>query len=120
VNTNWRDLGYTVGDGWKLIFYPEGGPAGSRVHQRVLGPGLDDLRGLLGGRTHGDKGRRRTPRAAKTAVALVLLAMIIVPMTTHLKGSSLLEWIGALVGIELGLVLGSRTWPDLIKAPQTP
>ena len=43
--------------------------------------------------------------------------MIVVPMTTHLKGSSLLEWIGALVGLELGLVLGSRTWNDLMHRP---
>jgi hypothetical protein len=36
-------------------------------------------------------------------------------MTTHLKASTLAEWIGALVGIELGLILGSRTWNDLVN-----
>jgi hypothetical protein len=121
-NTNWRcDLGYTIGDGWKLIFYPEGWPGWLLAFINacwVLGWTI--FVGFWAGRTSlNDKGAGGHRRAAKIAVAIVLLGMIVVPMTTHLKGSSLLEWIGALLGIELGLVLGSRTWPDLIKAPQT-
>jgi len=111
VNSDWRcDLGYTIGDGWKLIFYPEHWPGwllaiinGCWVTGWTIGVGFWAGRTSLGEKS-GGAGRRR---AAKVAVALVLLAMIVVPMTTHLKGSSLLEWVGALLGIEAGLMLGS-------------
>ena len=126
VNSEWRcNLGYTIGDGWKLIFYPEHWPGWLLVIINTcwvagwtIGVGFWAGRTSLGEKGGGEKGggggRRR---AAKVAVALVLLGMIVVPMTTHLRGSSLLEWIGALVGIELGLVLGSRTWNDLMHRP---
>ena len=126
VNSDWRcDLGYTIGDGWKLIFYPEHWPGwllaiinACWVAGWTLGVGFWAGRTSVGEKSGGEKsgggGRRR---AAKVAVALVLLAMIVVPMTTHLKGSSLLEWVGALLGLELGLVLGSRSWNDLIHRP---
>jgi len=111
VNQDWRcNLGYTIGDGWKLIFYPEHWPGwllaiinGCWVTGWTIGVGFWAGRTSLGEKS-GGAGRRR---AAKVAVALVLLAMIVVPMTTHLKGSSLLEWVGALLGIEAGLMLGS-------------
>ena len=118
LERDWRcNLGYTLGDGWKLIFYPEGWPgwllAGINacwVAGCVVFVGFWAARGSGGGKDGGEKGggagRRR---AAKIAVAIVLLGMIVVPMTTHLKGSSLLEWIGVLLGIELGLEGGTRT-----------
>lgn len=124
-NQSWRcDVGYTIGDGWKLIFYPEHWPGwrlvfinacwvmgcvvfvGFWAGRTSLNDGSERSGGEKGGGMNsGGEGRRR---AAKAAVAIVLLALIVVPMTTHLKGSSLFEWVGALVGIELGLFLGSR------------
>ena len=118
VNDEWRcNLGYTIGDGWKLIFYPEHWPGWLlAIINACWVAGWTIGVGFWAGRTSlGEKGGGR--RAAKIAVALVLLGMIVVPMTTHLRGSSLFEWIGALVGIELGLVLGSRTWNDLMHRP---
>ena len=118
LNSDWRcDLGYTIGDGWKLIFHPEGWPGwllafinACWVAGCVIGVGYWAGRTSAG--EHGaDEGRRRT---AKIAVAIVLLGMIVVPMTTHLKGSSLFEWIGVLLGIEAGLVLGSRAADRLL------
>jgi VanZ like family len=151
IGTNFRcNLGYTIGDGWRLIFNPEhwpdwlfaiinacwvagwtigvgfwagrtsggersggersGGEKGGGENSGGEKGGGEKSGGEKGGGENGGgEGRRK---AAKIAVALVLLGMIIVPMTTHLQGSSLLEWIGALVGIELGLVLGSRTWNE--------
>ena len=111
VSGDWRcDLGYTIGDGWQLIFYPEHWPGwllafinACWVAGWTIGVGFWAGRTSVGEKDGGE-GRRR---AAKVAVALVLLGLIVVPMTTHLKGSSLLEWLGALLGIEAGLMLGS-------------
>ena len=125
LNTNWRcDLGYTIGDGWKLIFYRDHWPGwllaiinACWVAGWTIGVGFWAGRTSVGENSGGERGGGGRRRAAKVAVALVLLAMIVVPMTTHLKGSSLLEWVGALLGLELGLVLGSRSWNDLIHRP---
>jgi hypothetical protein len=144
VNGDWRcDLGFTIGDGWKLIFYPEHWPGwllasinacwvagwtigvGLWAGRTSLGEkdgGAGRRRAAQGGENRGGAGRRRAAkkdggagrrRAAKVAVALVLLGMIVVPMATHLKATALVEWVGGLLGLELGLVLGSRTWNDL-------
>jgi len=95
-------LGYTIGDGWKLIFNPEYWPGWLlALINACWVAGWTVGVGFWAGRTTGS-------RRAKIAVAIVLLGMIVVPMTTHLKGSSLPEWIGALLGIEIGLVLGDR------------
>jgi len=69
------------------------------------------------GERSGGEGRRR---AARIAVAIVLFGMIVVPMVTHLKATALVEWVGGLLGLELGLVLGSRTWNDPIHRPAEP
>ena len=124
VNTAWRcNLGYTIGDGWKLIFYPEHWPGwllaiinACWVAGWTIGVGFWAGR-TSGGEKGGGEGRRR---AAKAAVAIVLLGMIVVPMVTHLKATALVEWVGGLLGLELGLVLGSRTWNDPIHRPAEP
>ena len=124
LNRDWRcDLGYTIGDGWKLIFYPQGWPAWRLavinalwVAGCVIGVGYWAAR-TTGGEKSGcekDGGEgtargRRSARMAKVAVALALLGLIIVPIATELKATTLWEWIGALVGIEVGLTLGNRT-----------
>jgi hypothetical protein len=119
VNTDWRcGLGYTIGDGWKLIFYPEGWPAWRLavinalwVAGCVIGVGFWAARTAETTTVRDGKGRYGTVMA-KTAVAVVILALIVVPAVTELKATSLWEWIGALGGIELGLVLGNRVLKD--------
>ena len=108
----WRcNFGYTIGDGWRLIFDPEHWPGWLlAIINACWVAGWTVGVGFWAGRTTGS-------RQARIAVAIVLLGMIVVPMTTHLKGSSLAEWAGALIGIELGLILGSRTWNDLVHRP---
>ena len=116
LNTAWRGTrGYTIGDGWKLIFYPEGWPGWLLAMINACWvAGCVVFVGYWAGRTTGGEGRRR---AAKAAVAIVLVGMLVVPMTTDLIRTSLVEWIGGLLGIELGLILGSRSWHDLINRP---
>jgi len=111
LHRDWRcDLGYTIGDGWKLIFYPEGWPSwilaminACWVAGCVIGVGY------WAARTQG--GEKGQQRAAKVAVAIALIGLIAVPSVTVLKGTSLVEWIGALGGLELGMMLGSLTAP---------
>ena len=119
LNTDWRcGLGYTIGDGWKLIFYPEGWPSWRLavinalwVAGCVIGVGFWAGRTAGGEKSGGEKdggeGRRRAA-IAKVAVGLSLLGLIVVPALTELKATSVWEWIGALGGIEVGLVLGNR------------
>jgi len=118
LNLDWRcDFGYTIGDGWKLIFYPEGWPSwiltminGCWVAGCVIGVGY------WAARTQG--GEKGQQRAAKVAVAIALIGLIAVPSVTVLKGTSLVEWIGALGGLELGLMLGSwGTRDDPVNRP---
>src|ERR1700752_4662136 len=114
MNGAWRcDLGYTIGDGWKLIFYPEHWRGWLlAIINACWVAGWTIGVGFWAGRTSLDDSGAGRRRAAKLGVALVLLGMIVVPMTTHLKGSSLLEWGGAFLGIEVGLVFGNRTRTD--------
>ena len=103
-------FGYTVGDGWKLIFYPERWPGGLLtainalwIAGCVVGVGFWAAR-TSGGERSGGEGAA----TAKVAVGIVLLALVFVPYFMGMKGTSLWEWIGALGGIEAGLVLGNR------------
>ena len=107
VNREYRcGLGYTIGDGWKLIFDPEEFPEWALVLLNSLWvAGWMIGVGWWAGRSSGDAGRRW---AARVAVGIVLVGLVIVPWITGLKGTSFWEWIGALGGIELGLVFGSR------------
>jgi hypothetical protein len=124
LNLDWRcDLGYTIGDGWKLIFYPEGWPSwmlaminACWVAGWVIGVGFWAARTTptvgkttVGKTTVRDGKGRYEAVMAKTAVAIVLIGLIVVPSVTVLKATTVWEWIGALLGIELGLVLGSKT-----------
>ncbi len=118
LNTDWRcGLGYTIGEGWRLIFDPEGWPSWRLavinalwVAGCVIGVGYWAARTTAVEKTTvGDgKGRYGTVMA-KAAVAIVLFGLLLVPIVTELKATSFVEWIGALGGIELGLVLGGRT-----------
>ncbi|MGH7520788.1 MAG: VanZ family protein [Gemmatimonadales bacterium] len=113
VNKEWRcDLGYTIGDGWKLIFFPEGWPSWLlTLINACWAAGCVVFVGFWAARTTpavgGGKGRYAAVMA-KTAVAVVILGLIVVPLVTDLKATTVWEWIGGLVGIEVGLILGNR------------
>lgn len=128
LNSDWRcSLGYTIGDGWKLIFYPEAWPSWRLavinalwVAGCVIGVGFWAARTAGGEKDGGEKNggeRRRWAAMAKLAVATALLGLIVVPMVTELKATTLWEWIGALAGIEAGLALGSRVRRRSILPP---
>jgi hypothetical protein len=104
LNSDWRcGLGYTIGDGWKLIFYPEGWPGWRlAVINALWVAGCVIGVGFWAARTE------RGNSMARVAVGVSLLGLIIVPIATELKATSLWEWIGALGGIELGLAFGNR------------
>ncbi len=106
LNRDWRcGLGFRIGDGWKLIYYPEGWPR----WRLTLINALWVAGCLIGVGFWGARGGERRRRAAQGAIALAILGMIVVPMVTDLNATSLWEWIGGLVGIEVGLALGSRS-----------
>ena len=108
-------LGYTIGDGWKLIFYPDRWPSWALafinacwVAGCVIGVGWWAAR--TSEAVEGGQGRSKAV-IARIAVAIVIVGLIMVPWFTGLKGTTLVEWIGGLLGIELGLTLGSRSTP---------
>ena len=128
LNTDWRcGLAYTIGDGWRLIFDPDGWPAWRLalinalwVAGCVVGVGYWAGRtGTVDTTTVRDGKRRYGTVMAKAAVALVLVGLIIVPTVTELKATGLWEWIGALGGIEMGLVLGARSLELGFRAPSS-
>jgi hypothetical protein len=121
VNHEFRcGFGYTIGDGWRLIFDPEEFAHWALVVLNSLWvAGWMTGVGWFAGRTaaaneNGGEGRRW---AARVAVGIVLVGLVIVPWLTGLNGTSLWEWVGALGGIELGLVLGSKSLPKLAARP---
>lgn len=95
-------FGYTIGDGWKLIFYPERWPAGVLTVINVLW-----VAGCVVGVGYW-AGRTTASTKARIAVGIVIVGLVFAPYYVGLKGTSLWEWIGALGGIELGLMLGAR------------
>ena len=104
VNRDYRcGFGYTIGDGWKLIFDPEQFPEWALVTLNALW-----VAGCVAG-VGWWAARTDRRRAARVAVGIVLVALVVVPWLTGLKGTTLWEWIGALGGIEAGLMLGNRT-----------
>ena len=89
-------LGYTIGDGWKLIYYPEGRPAWMLglintlwIAGCVIWVGYWAVRGaqVSGG---------------WLAMGLVIAGLLIVPLMTGLRPTPVHEWIGALGGMALG------------------
>ncbi len=89
-------LGYTIGDGWKLIYYPEGRPAWMLglintlwIAGCVIWVGYWAVRGaqVSGG---------------WLAMGLVIAGLLIVPLLTGLRPTPVHEWIGALGGMAMG------------------
>jgi len=89
-------LGYTIGDGWKLIYYPEGRPPWMLglintlwIAGCVIWVGYWAVRGtqVSGG---------------WLAMGLVIAGLLIVPLITGLRPTPVHEWIGALGGMAIG------------------
>lgn len=101
VNTTEQcHLGYTLGDGWKLIYYPEGRPPWTLTTISVLWmAGLVIGVGFWAARARG---------GGLLGMGLVIAALVFVPIMTGLKPTTVYEWIGALGGIAVGWWLGLR------------
>ena len=93
-------LGYTMGDGWKLIFYPE--------HFSPLALHLLNACWIAGGCLGlGWWGRRNA--ATGLAFGLVAVVLLVGPGVVGLLGTPVGEWVGALGGVGLGW-WGSRSF----------
>ena len=114
VNATQRcGLGYTIGDGWKLIYYPESwAPWGLAVINTLWLAGC-----VTGVGFWSVRGRRRTPQDAagagaaigRIAIALAILGSVIVPIATELRATTLNEFLGVIGGIVFGRFLARRT-----------
>ncbi len=101
VNHEWRcGLGYTIGDGWKLIFSPEHWPDWQLgvintlwIAGCVVGVGYWGARGQRSG----------------LAVGIVIAGLLLVPLVTGLKATPVYEWIGTLAGLGIGHLLAWRS-----------
>ena len=117
LNTKLRcNLGYTIGDGWKLIFFPEHFPDWlNALIDGLWVMGTVFFMGIWAARTAADKAAadkaaaKKAAAMARLAVAIVLVGLIVVPWLTGLKGTTLVEWVGGLLGIEFGLIVGTRS-----------
>ena len=100
-------LGYTIGDGWKLIYYPAGRPPWMLglintlwMVGCVIGVGFWAARGSNG-------------KGGWLAMGLVIAGLLMAPLLTGLKPTPIHEWVGALGGMAVGWFLGSRSYsPD--------
>ncbi len=104
-------LGYTIGDGWKLIYYPERRPAWMLgvinmlwIAGCVIGVGYWGARGS-GGENSGGEGRR----GGGVAIITVVAGLLIVPLLTGLKATPVFEWMGALAGMGVGYLVALRS-----------
>lgn len=96
-------LGYTIGDGWRLIFYPERFPGWALalinslwIAGCVIGVGYWAARGR--GRQEDGEGTAK----GRVAILIAALGLVVVPPFTELHPTPLREWIGALVGWGIG------------------
>ncbi len=116
-------LGYTIGDGWKLIYYPQGRPAWMLgllnmlwIAGGVIGVGYWGARSggeKDGGENNGGEGRRG---GGGLAIGIVIAGILLVPLLTGLKATPITEWIGALAGMGVGYLIGLGLFDT--RAPQ--
>jgi hypothetical protein len=99
-------LGYTIGDGWKLIYYPESWP---RWELAVINT-LWVLGCVIGVGLWGARSDSRWIRGL--VIAAVILASIIIPLATGLKPTPLTEFLGVVGGLVFGWYLGARVLVD--------
>jgi len=86
-------VGYTIGDGWKLIYYPEGRPPWMLglintlwIAGCVIWVGYWAARGTL-------------VSGGWLAMGLIIAGLLIVPLITGLRPTPVHEWMGALGGM---------------------
>ncbi len=90
--------GYTIGDGWKLIFYPEHFPVWLLSLINTL---------WITGWTIGIgywAGRAGQSPVRVAAVALIVGGLLLVPVLTQLKVTPVHEWLGAVMGLGIGFL----------------
>jgi hypothetical protein len=92
-------LGYTIGDGWKLIFYPERWPGWTLALLNTLW-----VAGCLLGAGYWT-GRAGERRSLYMPIALAAAGLLIIPLMTGLQATPILEWIGAVGGFMVGFGL---------------
>ena len=99
VNSAQRcEYGYTIGDGWKLIFYPEHFPVWLLSLINTL---------WITGWTIGIgywAGRAGQSPVRVAAVALIVGGLLLVPVLTQLKVTPVHERLGAVVGLGIGFL----------------
>ena len=107
VNATTRcHLGYTIGDGWKLIYSPEGwAPWLLGVINTLWMVGCVIGVGYWAANKSGGGGL--------LAMGIVIAGVLMVPLLTGLKPTPIYEWIGAVGGIAIGWWLRRRDYsPD--------
>ncbi|HXG97670.1 MAG TPA: VanZ family protein [Gemmatimonadales bacterium] len=104
-------LGYTIGDGWKLIYFPEGQPAWTLglintlwMMGCVIGVGFWAARSRGG--EHG---------AGGIALTIVILGLLMVPLVTGLNATPVTEWLGTLAGLGAGYLAARRYGAGTIR-----
>ena len=101
-------LGYTIGDGWKLIFFPDHFPTWGLYVLNALWVGG----GLLG---VGLWGRR--DRATGIALLVAALALALGPPLVGLTVTPITEWLGGVGGLVLGLAWRRRSRLSSLSRP---
>ena len=110
INTS-CGLGYTVGDGWKLIFFPHHFPPWGLTLLNAMWVGG----GLLGVGLWG-LGHRNVVSGGALLLAIATLALG--PGLVGLKPTPLSEWLGATVGFVIGyLASRARSRLSSLRAP---
>ena len=89
-------LGYTIGDGWKLIFYPEHFPAWAMTLLNALWVGGWMLGVGYWGRLAGHG------PLIYAALGLGIVGLLVVPPLTGHNGTTVGEWIGGVGGVGVG------------------
>ena len=117
LNTEERcNLGYTIGDGWKLIYFPEEAPAWMLTLINTLWMvGCVIGVGFWAGRSRdGNNG------AGGIALTIVILGLLMVPLVTGMKATPVSEWMGVLVGLGVGYLVARFTDLELSGTPPRP
>ncbi len=118
------DLGYTIGDGWKLIYFPEGQPAWTLGLINTLWMmGCVIGVGFWAGRSRGEKSESGEGRQwGGLAMGIVIAGILMVPLVTGLKPTPVNEWIGTLVGLGAGYLAARRYGLGTIRytSPSSP
>ena len=105
-------LGYTVGDGWKLIFFPEHFPPWGLALLNATWVGG----GMLGVGLWGSLGHRHW--ATGSALLLAVATLALGPRLVGLNATPLTEWLGSVTGLTLGwLASRGRYRLSSLRAP---